>query len=71
MRAKDIILGESYRHRDHPNYGWARAIKVLPQKKDENTLNKIVVRCEWSVDKDSALSITKYFLPRDLTNAKE
>ena len=66
MRAKDLIVGESYRHKDHPNYCWAKVIKVLKPKEGENTLNKIIVKCEWSQDKDAVFGFIKYFKPSDL-----
>lgn len=66
MNSKKIILGQSYRHKDHPSYCWAKVVKVLPPKTLENTTNKILVKCEWSVDKDAIFGVIKYFSPRDL-----
>ncbi len=66
MRAKDIVIGESYRHKDHPKYCWAKAVKVLRPKEGENTLNKIIVKCEYSQDKDDSFGLIKYFSPADL-----
>lgn len=70
MRAKDIVVGESYRHKGTPTYCWAKVTEVLPPKTGWNTLNKIIVRCEWSVEKDSKFVIYKYFAPKDLLNNK-
>lgn len=66
MRAKDLVIGEFYRHKNNPTYCWAKVIKVLPPKTGENTLNKIVVKCEWSTDKGSVIGLVKYFSPADL-----
>ena len=29
MRTQDIVIGETYRHKDHPNYGYAKALKII------------------------------------------
>lgn len=66
MRARDIIIGESYRHKDNPSYCWAKAIKVLKPKEGENPLNRIIVKCEYSQNKDDCFGLIKYFRPEDL-----
>ena len=66
MKASALIIGESYRHKDHPTYCYAKVIKVLKPKEDENSLNKIIVKCEYSQDKNGAFGIIKYFKPSDL-----
>ena len=68
MRAKDIVVGESYRHKDHPNYCWAKVVKVLRPKEDENPHNKIIVKCQWSQNKDDTFALIKYFTPADLVS---
>jgi hypothetical protein len=70
MRASDLIVGESYRHKDHPNYCWAKVLKVLKPKEGENTTSKILVKCEWSQNKDDVFGFIKYFKPADLTKEK-
>ena len=71
MRAKDLIIGESYRHKDNPDYCYAKVIKVLQPKEGENPLNRIVVKCEYSQNKDSQFGMIKYFNPSDLVPLKE
>lgn len=66
MRAKDIVIGESYRHKDHPTYCWAKAVKVLQPKEGENPHNKIIVKCDYSQNKDDCFGVIKYFSPADL-----
>lgn len=66
MRAKDIVIGESYRHKDHPTYCFAKAVKVLRPKEGENTTTRIVVKCEWSQGKNDTFGLIKYFTPADL-----
>lgn len=66
MLAKNIKIGSSYRHKDHPNYCWAKAVKVLMPKECENTTNRIVIKCEYSQDKNNTIGLIKYFKPSDL-----
>ena len=66
MRAKDIEIGKSYRHKDHPNYAWAKVLKVLKPKEAENPHNRIVVKCKYSTDKEGKFGLLKYFKPSDL-----
>ena len=66
MRSTDIIIGESYRLKDNPKYCWAKAIKVLKPKEQENTNNFIVVKCEYSTYKNDDFGLIKYFKPSNL-----
>jgi len=66
MRAEKLVIGESYRHKDHPTYCWAKALKVLKPREAENTTSHIVVKCEWSHQKDDTFALIKYFKPSDL-----
>ena len=66
MRANDIVIGQSYRHKSHQCYAWAKAIKVLKPGEGENVLKKIIVKCEWSQNKDDTFGMIKYFSPSDL-----
>jgi hypothetical protein len=68
MRPDKLIAGESYRHKDHPDYCWAKVIKVLKPKEAENTHNRIVVKCEWSQNKNDSWGLIKYFKPSDLVD---
>ncbi|MFA6066920.1 MAG: hypothetical protein WC707_07090 [Candidatus Babeliaceae bacterium] len=70
MIAKDIVIGEFYRFKDHPNYSYAKAIKVLPPKKGENTNNYIVVKCEHVVNKDDYFGFVRHFKPVDLVRCE-
>ncbi|MCK5604475.1 hypothetical protein KAR91_21475 [Candidatus Pacearchaeota archaeon] len=69
MRAKDIEIGESYRHKDHPTYAWARPLKILKPKEAENPHNRIVVKCEWTTRRNANFGMIKYFKPSDLMKA--
>lgn len=66
MMAKDIVVGESYRHKENPKYCYAKVIKVLQPRELENTTNKIIAKCEYSVNKDDSFGLIKYFKISDL-----
>jgi len=66
MRAKDLITGDSYRHKDHPNYCWAMVLKVLQPNEGENPHKRIIVKCAYSTGKDDRFGLVKYFKPYDL-----
>ena len=66
MLPTNLIIGESYRHKDHPDYCWAKVVMILQPKEGGNTLNKIVVKCKYSQCKDDSFGLIKYFKPSDL-----
>jgi hypothetical protein len=83
MRVQDIVIGETYRHRDHPNYAYAKALKIIrpmAKYKQKNALDlteaekaiKVVcVKCEWSLSKNDIFGFIKYFRPCDLVKEEE
>ncbi len=70
MRVKDIVIGEYYRHKDTLNYGWAKALEVIPPKTGVNVHNYYIVKCEWAPDKSSSFGVIKYFKASDITGGK-
>lgn len=77
MRTQDIVMGETYRHRDHPNYAYAKALKIIrPMAKykqkyadltdDEKSIKMVCVKCEWTISKNDSFGLIKYFKPCDL-----
>ena len=56
-----IVVGEYYRHKDHPSYAWAKVIQILEPHRGINTSNCRVAKCEWTVDKDASFGFIKYF----------
>lgn len=66
MSVHDIKIGESYRHKDHPDYCWATVIEILKPKEKENPHNRIIVKCHWSQNKNDAFCLIKYFKPKNL-----
>jgi len=71
MRVQDIVVGERYRMKDHPNYCWAKVVEILEPKQRENTNTYSVVKCEYSQTKDDRFCLVKYFKPEALVKAKE
>lgn len=70
MRPQDIKLGESYRHKDHPNYCWIKVVDILKPKERENPHNRIILKCEYSQARDDKFALIKYFRPNDLIKPK-
>lgn len=70
MRAQDVEIGKSYRLRNNPTYSYAKAVKILKPKQDENTNPYIVVKCEYTVKKNASFGLIKYFRPFDLVKEK-
>jgi len=66
MRPQDIKIGELYRLRTSPNYGYILAEKILKGKQDENTNSYSVVKCKHSTDKNFDFCFIRYFRPCDL-----
>ncbi len=66
MNSKNIIIGDYYRHKDHPNYAWAKVLKVMPPKTGINTHGYFIVKCEWSVEKGDSFGFIKHFKLSDL-----
>ena len=71
MRTSEIEIGESYRLRNNPTYGYVKAVKILKPKQDENTNTYIVVKCELTVGKGDCFGFIKYFRPFDMVKEKE
>ena len=71
MRAKNLIIGESYRLKGYPNCYFAKVLKVMQPKEGENTTGRIIVMCEFSRNKDDRFGLIKYFKPADLIIVKQ
>jgi hypothetical protein len=77
MRTQDIKIGESYRHRTSGDYAYAKALEIIkpkPKSKQITEIDKqikcVVVKCEWSQNKDDVFGFIKYFRPCDLVKIK-
>ena len=66
MNSKNVVIGGYYRHRDHPTYGWAKCLSVLPPHKGLNTHGYLVAKCEWTLEKNVSWGLIKYFKLSDL-----
>ncbi len=66
MRAQDIVLGEHYRLKDSPFYGYVKVLKVLKKNEEENNKPYSIVKVEHTVEKNDKVGIIRYFRPPDL-----
>ena len=73
MRTQDIKIGETYRHRTSPDYGYAKAIEIIKPKPKylqkteiDKQIKYTVVKCKWSIYKNDTFGLIKYFRPCDL-----
>lgn len=63
---REVVIGEYYRHKNSPDYAWAKVLEVLKSKQYPNTLNCKVAKCEWLVNKTDKTGIIKHFKVKDL-----
>ena len=66
MNSKNAIIGDYYRHRNTPKYGWAKILSILQPHKGLNTHGYLIAKCGWSVDKNATFGFIKYFKLSDL-----
>ncbi len=66
MRIQDLVIGETYRHKDAPNVGYAKVLEKLKPEEGVNKNKFSVVKCEWTTSRDSSFGFIKYFKPSDL-----
>ena len=76
MRAKDIKIGEFYRLKSSPNYGYIKALVVIPPKskivgfyripEQISKLPFITVKCEHVINKKDDIGYIRYFRPIDM-----
>jgi hypothetical protein len=66
MNSKNVIIGEYYRHADHPKYAWAKVLAIIKPYTDVNTKGYWIARCEWSINKNDTFGFIKYFKLSDL-----
>jgi hypothetical protein len=70
MRIQDIVIGEHYRHKITPYYGYAKAISILKPHTGLNEHRYSIVECEWTVGKNDTMGLIKYFRPSNLIKEK-
>ena len=66
MKSKNVVIGDYYRHRGTPKYGWARVLFVLTPHTGVNIHRYLVVKCEWTLEKGDSFGLIKYFKLSDL-----
>lgn len=67
--ARSVKEGEWYRHKDTPNYAWARVVRVLEPGQYPNDTRKKVAKCEWVVNKTDLPFMIKYIAVSNLIKA--
>jgi hypothetical protein len=63
---KPIEIGAVYRHRDTPNYGYAKALEIIPAKTGVNKNGHKVVKVIWATDDKFEFGLIKHFKQSDL-----
>jgi hypothetical protein len=66
MRPQDIVVNEYYRFRSHPNYSYAKAIRIIKPFQHPNTNSYTIIECEHCVNKNDNMVFVRYFRPYDL-----
>ena len=61
MNSKNVIIGNYYRLKSTPDYGWAKVLSVLPPRKGLNTHGYWVAKCEWSLEKGDSIGLINHF----------
>jgi len=63
---KDIKIGEYYRHKNAPNYAWAKVLEIIKPHTGVNIHSYPIIKCEWTVAKNVNFGLIKYFKASDL-----
>lgn len=63
---KGKIIGECYRHKNTPHYGWAKVLEIIKPHSGVNRHNYSIAKCEWAIDKNDSFGLIKYFKVTDL-----
>jgi hypothetical protein len=66
MKMRNPIVGEYYRHKNSPDYCWAKVLNVLEAKQYPNDKNYKVAECEWVTSKSNDFGLIKHFKVSDL-----
>jgi len=61
MNSKDIKIGESYRLKSTPNYGWVKILEVIPPNKGKDRISFYTVKCEHTVNKNDTVGFIRLF----------
>ncbi len=65
MSIQKIKIGDSYRLKSQPNYGWAKVVELC--KID----GRRCAWCDWTTDKDGRIGMKKlFFITSLITNQK-
>ena len=66
MNSGNVVIGDYYRHRDHPNYAWAKVLKIIKPRSGVNVHGYLIAECEWTLGKNDSFGLIKHFKLSDL-----
>ena len=66
IRSKDIIIGNFYRLKKSPDYGYIKAIQLFKPREYEDDINKFIVKGEHTVNKNDLFGFIRYFTLSEL-----
>lgn len=71
MKTQNIVIGEFYRHKSSPNYGYLKPLKILKANHIDNDLGFTVVKCEHTVNKNDSVGLIKNIRPSDIVGVSK
>lgn len=71
MNSKNIKIGQFYRLKNSPNYGYVKPIEILKPKQGENINNYTVVKCEHVVQTGNNTGFVRCFRLSDIIEDKK
>ena len=66
MIPRDIKVGETYRLSSSSDYGYLKAIEIIPSRTRENTKTYTVIKCEFTENRNDKVGFIRYFRPCDM-----
>jgi len=66
MKLQDIIIGETYRFKDHPTTGYAKVIAILKPEEGVNPHPYSIIKCEQTIRTNDNIGFIRYFRPDSL-----
>ena len=66
MKVNQLVIGEHYRLKSTPNYGWAKVVEILNPKTPDNSNSFTIVLCEHTVHKGDNFGFIRRFRLGDI-----
>jgi len=61
MNSKQIIIGNYYRLKSSPDYGYAKVLQLFRPRQYSKEYNCYIVKCEHTVSKNDSVGFIRYF----------